>query len=181
VCLVLLGLYGSASAADEPPIAPSAKAHEAIAHLDSKDPYEQQVAFLTLETLRERATADVIRRYVDHRDPDVRGYSLRALAAIEGLEAVDLLLERLKVDRQPTVRRAALQSLEVFAGQDPRLLPVFIEALRDRSTEVRMAAVDIVSRIDDSRAREAITSRAQKEQRRDVRRVLTLAVERLRP
>jgi len=180
VALTGLGLCTVASAADAEPIGPSEEALAAIAQLDADDAYQQQAAFLKLEALREPATAETVRRYVDHRDPDVRGYSLRALAAIEGLEAVELLLERVAAEREATVRREALQALEVFHGQDDRLLPVFIDALRDRSTEVRMAVVDIVSRIDDPRAREAIITRHQKEQRRDVRRVLKLAVERLR-
>jgi HEAT repeat protein len=59
-------------------------------------------------------------------------------------------------------------------------MPALIEKLRDRNPQVRMAAVDAVSRVDDPRAREAILARWRRERNRDVRRVLEEAVNRLR-
>ena len=109
----------------------------------------------------------------------MRAYAFRALAAIEGAQAVPLLLEALRTDKQPRVRRAALLGLEPLQQSDPNILPAFIKALRDKDTEVRMAAVDIVSRVDDPRAREAILLRNKRERRRDVRRVLSMAMRRL--
>lgn len=159
--------------------APSSKATEAIRSLDSEDAYERQAGFLRLEALREPSTATVIRSYLDHRDPDRRAYSLRALAAVEGSQAIPVLLQKLKTDRAPQVRRAALLGLEVFQKMDPAILPAFLQALRDRDTEVRMTAVDAVSRINDPRAREAIQTRYRREHRGDVRRVLELAMKRL--
>ena len=147
--------------------------------VESQDPYLRQLGFLRLEALRERSSAQVIRTYVTSQDSELRAYSLRALAAIEGAEAIPLLLDKLRTDRHPRVRRAALLSLEPLQPGQPEVLPAFIKALRDRHTEVRMAAVDIVSRIDDPRAKEAIMTRARRERRRDVQRVLDLAVKRL--
>jgi HEAT repeat protein len=160
--------------------APSAKATEAIQLLASDDPYNRQLGFLRLEALREPATLPTIQGYVTHKDPELRAYSLRAVGAIQGRAGVAFLLEHLKTERHPRVRRAILLALEPHESSAPEILSVFLRALRDRHTEVRMAAVDIVSRIDDPRAREAIVERHRREQRRDVRRVLDLAMQRLR-
>lgn len=179
-----LWLISAADAAygEEPSAqAPSPKAVEAIQLLESEDPYQRQVGFLRLEALREPSTAPAIKVYIDSKDPELRAYSLRALAAIEGLSAVPFLLERLKTDKHPRVRRAALLALEPLQAGDQAILPACIVALRDRNTEVRMTAVDIVSRIDDPRAREAIVKRYKWEGRRDVRRVLKMAMKRLGP
>jgi len=88
-------------------------------------------------------------------------------------------MDKLKSDKQPMVRRAILLGLEPLQEADQRVLPEFIGALKDHNTEVRMAAVDIVSRINDPRARDAIRTRAKRETRRDVRRVLKLALKRI--
>ena len=158
---------------------PSPRAVEAVHLLESDDPYQRQVGFLRLEALREPSTVEIIRPYVGHKDPEIRAYSLRALAAIEGGKAVPLLLQTLKRDKHPRVRRAALLGLEPFQRQDPDILPAFLQALRDRNTEVRMAAVDIVSRINDPKARDALLMRNKRERRHDVRRILALAMKRL--
>ena len=159
--------------------APSPQAVAAFQLVESKDPYQQQLGFLRLEALREIGTAPLIRRYLTHREPEMRAYALRALAAIEGAAAVPTLLAALQTDKQPLVRRAALLGLEPLQPTDPNILPAFIRALRDRKTDVRMTAVDVVSRIDAPKAREAILLRNKRERRRDVRRVLSLAMKRL--
>src|SRR3989338_5689669 len=121
--------------------APSPQAVAAFQLVESKDPYQQQLGFLRLEALREISTAPLIRRYLTHREPEMKSYALRALAAIEGAPAVQTLLEALTSDKRPLVRRAALLGLEPLHAADPAILPAFIKALRDRNTEVRMAAV----------------------------------------
>lgn len=158
---------------------PSPKAAEALQLLESDDPHQQRLGFLRLEALREPSTVEAVQRYVSSRDPEVRALGVRAVAAIEGPPAVGQLLELLKRERHPRVRGAVLLALEPFQKTDPAILPVFIKALRDRRTEVRMTAVDLVSRIDDPRAREAVLARNTHERRRDVRRVLDLAMKRL--
>lgn len=165
--------------ASEPSEPPSPQAVEAMRLLASEDLYQRQMAFLRLEALREPSTAATIQRYVRDPDPDVRAYSLRALAGILGAEAIPQLLQALRTDRAAEVRRAALLGLEPLQARHPDVLPAFIAALRDRKTEVRMTAVDVVSRIEDPRARAAIVSRRKREQRRDVRRVLELAARRM--
>ena len=184
--IVFLLLTPSAVAEDQqsssrpqPGSSPSPQAVEAMQLLESTDAYQRQVGFLRLEALREPSTVETIQPYVDSKDPDMRAYSLRALAAIQGAPAVPMLLSKLKSERHPRVRRAALLGLEPLQKSDPEILPAFIAALRDPNTEVRMAAVDVVSRIDDPRAREAILRRYKREWRRDVRRVLRLAMKRL--
>lgn len=176
--LLLLGTPTRAHGEASPPT-PSPRALEAIRLIESSDPYEQQVGFLRLEALREPSTVEVLERYVDHPQAPRRAAGLRALAAIQGSAAAPRLLEHLRTERNAAVRRAILLGLEPFALQHPDILPAFIQALRDRDTEVRMTAVDIVSRIDDPRAREAIRFRYKYEWRRDVRRVLALAMPRL--
>ena len=88
--------------------APSPQAVAAFQLVESKDPYQQQLGFLRLEALRETGTAPLIRGYLTHREPEMRAYALRALAAIEGAAAVPTLLAALQTDKQPLVRRAAL-------------------------------------------------------------------------
>ena len=155
------------------------RAKEALALLESNDPYQREVGFLRLEALRDPSTVEAVRRYLDSQDPERRAEAVRALAAIEGGRAVPQLLETLRRDKQPLVRRAALLGLEPLARANPEILPAFIAALRDRKPDVRMTAVDIVSRIDDPRAREAILLRNKRERDRNVRRVLSLAMPRL--
>lgn len=166
-------------AAEAQAITPAARVAEALQLLKSEDPYKQELGFLRLEALRDRSTLPEIRPYLDNHDPDLRAYSLRAVAAIDGLNAVSLLLERLKTEKHPRVRRAAVLGLEPFAKDDPRILPALIGALRDHSTEVRIAAVDVVSRIHDPKAKEAILLRNKWEWRADVKRVLKVAVKRI--
>ena len=159
--------------------APSPRAIEAIRLLQSSDPYERQLGFLRLEALREPNTVDAIQKYVESKDPDMRAYSLRAMAAIEGPTAVPLLLKMLKEDAHPVVRRAALLGLEPLQQYRPDMLPALIMALRDRNPEVRMTAVDIVSRVNHPRAKEAILLQNRRERDRSVRRALSLAMKRL--
>ena len=115
----------------------------------------------------------------DSRDPDMRADSLRALAAIGGAQEVPRLLKALETDKRPRVRWSVVLALEPFQASDPKILEAFIEAMRDYSTEVRLAAVDAVSRIDQPDAREAIRTRYRKELRPDVRRVLKYALRRI--
>ena len=155
------------------------RAKDAIALLESNDPYQRQVGFLRLEALRDPGTVGAIRPALTARDPERRAEAVRALAAIQGAQAVQQLLDILHADQHPHVRRAALLGLEPLARTNPEILPAFIAALKDRKPEVRMTAVDIVSRIDDPQARAAIQARNRRERDRNVRRVLALAMNRL--
>ena len=173
-CLMATGPRGSAQE-QSVPISPEAQ--EQIKQLDAKDAYVRQKAFLELEALREPATAAIVRRYLDNKDPETRALSVRALAAVEGAAAIPTLVDRMKNDRHPSVRLAAVLALEPL--KDPSVTPAFIERLRDRSPQVRMAAVDVVSRLDDPPARAAIRLRRRREHNRDVQRVLQEAMERV--
>ena len=177
--IILAVIPAAFVSADELLPTPTPQAVEAMRLLESSDPYQRQLGFLRLEALRETGTVKTIERYLTSRDPEVRAYSLRAVAAITGEPAIPTLLQVLASEKHPRVRRAALLGLEPFERSDPRILAACIKALRDPNTEVRMAAVDIVSRVDDPRAREAILIRYKRETRRDVRRVLRLAMKRL--
>ena len=164
----------------QPPAPPSPKAVEAMRLLDSDDAYQRQLGFLRLEALRELSTVETIAKYLTSRNSETRAYSLRAVAAIQGAAAVPTLLRTLKTEKDSRVRRAALLGLEPLQQSDPAILPAFIKALRDPKTDVRITAVDIVSRIDSPLAREAIRSRNKREHRRDVQRVLAMAMKRLK-
>lgn len=157
----------------------SPKAADAAGLLGSRDPYLRQLGFLRLEALREPGSLHAIDPYLTSRDPDARALAARALAAIQGAAAAPRLLDILKTDKSAVVRRAALLGLEPLEPADPAILPACIKALRDRNPEVRMAAVDIVSRLHDPRAREAILLRNRRERDRNVRRVLPAALQRL--
>ncbi|MBI3087803.1 MAG: HEAT repeat domain-containing protein [Candidatus Omnitrophica bacterium] len=157
----------------------SPEAQQLVAQLDAQDAYVRQQAFLRLEALREPATADVIRRHLASRNQETRAFSVRALAAVEGAAAVPTLVERLTRERSWNVRLNLVLALEPLADQSPAVMPALIRALRDRKAEVRMAAVDAVSRLDHPDAREAIRLRWRRERHRDVRRVLERAMARL--
>lgn len=169
---------------------PSPEAQAWLQRLDEKDAYSRQEALLHLEALREPDTAPMVRHYVKSRDAQMRAFAVRAVAAIEGKQVVPELLAWLKREH-PTVRVAALLALEPLQKQDPSIAPALIAALRDRTPIVRMAAVDVVSRIKQpsrpgsgadglaGEAKEAILVRWKRERHRDVRRVLELAMKRL--
>ena len=157
---------------------PSPKAAEALRLLDSEDVYQRQLGFLRLEALREPATAARIGSYATNKDPDVRAYSLRALAAIQGARAVPTLLNALS-DKSGRVRRSIIQGLEPLVDTNPEILPMFIARLKDRSPQVRMAVIDALSRIDSPRAKEAILLHRRRERNRDVKRVLNATLKRL--
>lgn len=185
VVLLTLHLGAGASRAEDaapaaepaPPL--STEAQALIPQLNSPDEYARRLAFLRLEALREPASAELIRPYLGSRDPDTRAFAVRGLAAVEGVKAAPYLLEQLRRDKQPRVRVAAILALEPLAVDDPQIVPALIERLRDRKPDVRMAAVDAVSRFDLAEARQAILTRARREQNRDVQRVLAMAVERI--
>ncbi|MBI4342837.1 MAG: HEAT repeat domain-containing protein [Candidatus Omnitrophica bacterium] len=181
---ILMALGGPlAPVAAEAPAAargsPSPQAVEAMRLLESEDPYQRQLGFLRLEALREPATIEAISRYLTHREPEVRAYSLRALGAVQGVGAVPVLLTTLATEKHPRVRRAALLALEPLETSTPDILPALVKALRDRKPEVRITAIDIVSRIDAPQAKEAILLRHRRERDRDVRRVLASAMKRI--
>ena len=155
----------------------SQEAQALIRELDAQDRYARQVAFLRLEALREPSTAETVQRYLTSADAFTRVYAVRALAAIQGVRALPILLERLKTDRSPDVRVAAILAIEPL--DDPSVLPALLERLRDPRPDVRMAAADVVSRFDDPQARAAILTRSRRERHRDVRRVLEQAVARM--
>ena len=165
-------------AAEELSASPSPRALEAMQLLKSSDLYQQQMGFLRLEALREPATINTISTYVTDRDPEVRAYSLRALAAVQGAGSVPVLLRALS-DKHPRVRRAAVLGLEPLVETNNEILPALIKMLKDRHPRVRMAVIDVLSRQDVARAKEAILLRRRREHDRDVKRVLKLAVERL--
>lgn len=157
----------------------SPKAVEALELVSSDDSYKQELGFLRLEALREPASVPLILPYISNKDADLRAESIRALAAIQGVESVPKLLDRIQHDNNSRVRRAAMLGAEPFVGSDPRILPVMIAMLTDHDKTVSMAAVDIVSRSPDPSARAAIQFRYKREGRHDVRRVLDLAMKRM--
>lgn len=176
--LMIAATLTSGVAADEP-TGLSQAAKEAIGQLDSKDAYTRKIAFMRLEALREPASADAIRPYAENKDEVIRADSLRALAAIQGIEAVPFLLKKWETEKRARVRWSILLALEPLRQQQPALLHTFIDGLDDYSTEVRMAALDIVSRINDDAARTAILTRFKKELHPDARRVLKTAMQRM--
>jgi HEAT repeat protein len=173
--VLVLGVAPSAGAEPVEPLSPEIQA--LLPLLEAPDVSTRQSGFLQLEALRDPASADLVRGYAEHRDPDTRAFGVRALGAISGIAAVPVLVERLRQDRAPKVRLAALLALEPL--RDPSAMPALIGALRDRHPHVRMAAVDVVSRMDEPDAKEAIRRRWRRERNRDVRRVLEQANARL--
>ena len=153
-----------------------ARLEEALGDLQSPDSFIRQRAFLRLEALRDPSSIDAIRSHLNDKDADTRAFSLRALAAVQGASAIPTLLNALQKDPNPTARRAALFGLEPLQEHDPTILPAFIQALKDRKPEVRIVAVDVVSRIDKPQAKQALLERKHREHNHDVRRVLTQAL-----
>ncbi len=175
----LLAMGWTQGARAEDLTALSSAAQAAIQQLGSEDAYVRQKAFLQLEALRELAALPSIRSYIDDKDVDMRAWSLRAIAAIQGLDAIPLLRERAQKDKKPVVRRAAILGLEPFLEKDESLAPFMIQMLRDRNPEVRMTAADIVSRINEPKAHEALRKQAKRENNRDARKVFKMALARI--
>lgn len=180
LCALLMSVASPAAASDGPGTA-SAPLPKGLENLQSSDPYQRELAFLRLEAQRDPASAPIIRRFISDKDSGTRAYAARALAAVEGQAAAATLRERLHQERDARVRRALLLALEPLRQFEPDLLDDFIASLKDHDAEVRMAAVDIVSRVDDPRANEALRLRKRREGNRDVRRVLKTALLRLGP
>lgn len=180
VVVCLLSAWGSMGvAAQERPSGISPEARQLLDQIDTGDPALRRRAFLQLEALREPATAPIVRHYLADRSAELRGLSARALAAIEGLNAVPDLVQLVQRDRHPAVRLQAILAVEPFVGQEPSAVPVLINALRDRQPDVRIAAVDVVSRIQASEAKDALRVRWKRERNRGVRRVLEAAMKRI--
>lgn len=181
MALGLLAALACPARAEEPePVAPagmSAEARRLVRLLDADDAYVRQEAFIQLEMLREAASAPEVRKRLESSKPETRAFSVRALAAIEGLKAVPDVIDRLKRDHDPRVRVSAILALEPL--QNPAILPVFIERLRDRNRDVRMAAADAVSRSKQPEAHAALKRRWRRERDRDVRRILQQAMQRI--
>ena len=154
-------------------------AEHLLKQLDSQDEYQRQKAFLQLEALRDTSTAPALRQRADSRDAQTRAWSLRALAAVEGAGAVPLLLERMAGDNDGSVRRAALLGLETLREQDPRIPPAMLAMLNDRNPEVRMSAMDAVSRFGTPEAAEALVARQKVEKYGDAKKVLAMALARV--
>ncbi len=165
--------------AEEHPAALSPALQQLASHADDKDVYERQKAFLRIEATRDPGFVPLLQQHVQSRDPHTRAFSVRALAAIAGSAAIPTLLDSATHDRKSDVRVAALLGLEPLRDRDPSIEPVFLKALRDRSADVRMVAVDIVSRSPAPEAKEAIRKRWKREHHGDVRRVLKDAMKRI--
>lgn len=175
VALTAMLVSAGSVQAEELTIASDAQA--IVAQLDVQDPYLRQKAFMQLEALRDPSTVPVVQAHLKSRNSATRAFSARALAAIDGVHAIPLLLERLHRDKSPRVRLAAVLALEPL--DDPRVMPALIGKLRDHHPDVRMAVADAVSRINHPDARAAILLRARRERNRDVQRVLQDAVQRM--
>jgi len=160
---------------------PLQKPQDVFEQIESEDSYQRQLGFLRLEALRDPATLPRIEPYLKHEQAEYRAYSLRAIAAIQAGKAVPLLLERLANDPDPLVRQAALLGAEPFMEGSPEILTAAIGAMQDKDTQVRMVAVDIVSRSDKPDAQQAIRTRLKRESRPDVLRVLEAAIQRIDP
>ncbi len=173
----LLVVLVSVAHGAETPADLSPEARDALRLIQSNEPYQRQTGFLQLEALRQPETAQAVRPYLDSKDPDMRAWTVRALAAVERQQAIPMLVDRLQNDPHETVRLAALLALEPF--DNPAVAPALLRALHDRHPHVRMAAVDAVSRLNGPRAKEAIVIRWRRERNRDVRRVIYLAMKRI--
>ena len=176
IALMRAPALGAESAPSAEPLSAEAKAIIATLQARHIDDYTRQRAFLELEALREPSSAEAIRAFMKDRDDNTRAYSVRALAAVAGIQAVPELLARLQKD-SPKVRIACVLALEPLHA--PEATEPLIKHLRDRNKEVRMATVDVVSRMDHPQAREAILVRWKRERDRDVRRILEQALKRI--
>jgi HEAT repeat protein len=157
----------------------SPRAQEAVQLLQSGNSDERRLALMRIEALREPAAGDAVVAYLRDEDDGVRAYAYRAWVGLYGQQAIPDLLKAYPQEKAPRVRRAILFALEPYRAVDAQIAELYYAGLTDRNTETRIAAVDLVSRIDEPRAREAIRRRAKKEWRRDVRRTLKLALARI--
>src|SRR3989338_2257355 len=126
MALLLVGSCVTPRVCADEPGPTDQRAKDAVVMLESNDPYQRQVGFLRLEALRDPSTVGAIRPYLTAKDPERRAEAVRALAAIQGAPAVPQLLDILRTDQHPQVRRAALLGLEPLARAAPPNPPAVI-------------------------------------------------------
>jgi len=140
--------------------------------ITSEDPYQQKLGFLRLEALRDPNTVGFIEALTLSEDAHMRAMSLRALFAVQGKSVVPRLVEVAQNDPDSVVRREVLLALEPMLEEMPAVLDVAIQALKDQRTRVRVTAVDMLSRMDDPKAKQALLKSSKQYQPPAVRMVL---------
>ncbi|MGE0327432.1 MAG: HEAT repeat domain-containing protein [Polyangiaceae bacterium] len=123
-----------------------------LGHLDDKHPDVREAVIEALTELGDaRAVAPIIGKIQDSRGP-VRIAAAGALGRFGDNRAVSALILALR-DTEREVRIRALESLGALKAQDATL--AIVEALSDQQ-EVRVAAVDALSRVGGERALDAL-------------------------
>jgi HEAT repeat protein len=100
-----------------------------------------------------------------------------AIRAADAKDAVPVLLDILKKDKDANVRKAAATALGQMDPDREQAVPGFIEALKDKSPAVRMAAAGALSILGED-ARDAIPAlkEAQNDKDRGVSRAARMAL-----
>jgi len=103
---------------------------------------ERATAALALGLLGDAQAIDPLRRVAFHKNSwrDLRGSALLGLGMIRDAESRGLLLRALKVPRFGVTERALVATALGYQG-DPEALAPLYRLMRDRTTEVRRAAV----------------------------------------
>ncbi len=133
------------------------KAAKAIVGLlDDRIPNVRRSAVLALAELDGKGYAEQIIEHVKDPDRSVRRAMVQGLVKIDDESIVEPML-RLSRDREVDVRHEAVRHLDLVAKFDRAAVDRLIEALSDRSNEVRRAAAEALMRLKDTRAVKALT------------------------
>ncbi len=109
---------------------------------------------------------------VKSKDPKVRASAARELGHIGAIrasnakEAIPVLFDLLKKDKEAEVRRAAITALGQLEPDPERALPAFQEALKDKSPQVRAAAAGALGMLG-ADAKEAVPELQKAEKDKD--------------
>jgi HEAT repeat protein len=107
-----------------------------------------------------------VRSLLRDEDPDVRYDAVRALARIQGPEALASLMEVVEEDPSAAVRECALRTVTFMEPRSARMGELLLLGLRDSSEEVRAAAAELLRKGFDQffgyRADETLGARQEK-------------------
>ncbi|MDO8425974.1 MAG: HEAT repeat domain-containing protein [Deltaproteobacteria bacterium] len=123
-----------------------------VKKIESGEMLEKIRAIYALTDLKGQRVTEILIKAAKDPSEDVRAAALRVLGG-KGESAMPALVEALK-DASPVVVRVAVDSLSNY--RDPRLLGPLMQILKSPDTGIVERALEVISRLGDKRAEEAM-------------------------
>ncbi|GAC1467639.1 MAG: hypothetical protein NVSMB9_09440 [Isosphaeraceae bacterium] len=125
--------------------------NDLVGFLENPDPSVRATALISLGS-RDRVSAEIDRAILDRLDDRAQPVQAAAMKAAVSLNLREAVPRLLRVALNPDTRPAAMEALAALP--DPRAIPLYLAALRDRGPEVRKAGENALSKIRDAAASE---------------------------